>query len=593
MRNLYLFQPQYAVEFRKEINHWLPYSAGCLWSYASQFADIRENWHLAGLAFRRDDIQDVIDGMQDPDVCGFSCYLWNERYCLELARRIKQQWPGVLIVFGGAQASGRMLEHDFIDVIIMREGEEAFVQVLRQRQQGEKSAQLMATDRLRNLDIPSPYLTGVFDGIIRDNPQAVWAMTLETNRGCPYACTFCDWGGVTYSKIKKFGLERVAAEMTWAAHNQVAYIFCADANFGIFRERDLEIARIMRTAAEGSRIEAINLQYAKNSTEVVFEIAREIGTYGRGVTVSVQSMHDATLSAIRRDNLDINDIGYLMDLSARTGVGTYTEMILGLPGETWNSWCHGMCQLLELGQHNSIDVWFLQLLENSAIATATSRQQWRFDTVMAQDYLALEQSQDPVPEYAEIVRGTSTLTRQELIDCYMYAWMIVQMHVTGYTQIVARYGRELAGIGYRSFYDAVWQQLPLDPVLGQHFHDVRHLVSEYLDRGRLRDGVGGHTLHTRSYRFMYDHRRYLAGVSLQIMSEMTWVAPGLENLQQAFVVDISNQQDAVLDLDFDIIEGVWRRSRYEITTKHRDTTQDFYTVRRKGSLKNDITIYEA
>jgi len=591
MRNLYLFQPQYAVEFRSEINYWLPYSAGCLWSYASQFRDIQDNWQLAGLFFRRDDIDRVINSMRDPDLCGFSCYLWNERYCLELARRIKQRWPRTAVVFGGAQASGRLLQHQFIDTIIMREGEEAFLQVLRERQQGCTSDQLISAARLQDLDIPSPYLSGVFDHIVQNHPTALWAMTLETNRGCPYACTFCDWGGVTYSKIKKFGLERVSAEMQWAQQNNVAYIFCADANFGIFRDRDLEIARIMRQAAQNSKIEAINLQYAKNSTEVVFDIAKEIGAYGRGVTVSVQSMHDITLAAIKRNNLDVNDIGALMKLSEKTGVSTYTEMILGLPGETWHSWCHGMCKLLELGQHNSIDVWFLQLLENSELATDASRRQWQFDTVMAQDYLALAQSLDPVPEYAEIVRGTSTMSRDQLIDSYMYAWMIVQMHVAGYTQIIARYARQLAGISYRQFYDAMWETLPHDPVLADHYQDLRRQISSYLEQGRLEQGTGGHALHTRSGRFMYEHRHYLSSMSLLILSDFTYIPPGLEKLQTFFIVDISNPEHHQLCLDFDIIEGSWRKSRYQITTKHRHASHDFYTIRRKGSLKNDITIH--
>jgi putative methyltransferase len=592
VRNLYLFQPQYAVELRAETNYWLPYSAGCLWSYASQFEDIQQNWHLAGLAFQRDPVDIVISGMEKPDICGFSCYLWNERYCLELARRIKQRWPEVLVVFGGAQASGRMLEHDFIDVIIMREGEESFLKILRDRQQNKTCEHLISSPRLQDLDIPSPYLTGVFDDIIERNPNAVWAMTLETNRGCPYACTFCDWGGVTYSKIKRFGLEKVAAELEWATKHRVAYIFCADANFGIFRERDLEIAKIMRQAAESGEIESINLQYAKNSTASVFEIAQAIGEYGRGITVSVQSMHDDTLEAIRRDNLGINDIGALMRLSQISGVRTYTEMILGLPKETWNSWCHGICQLLEVGQHNSIDIWFLQLLENSELATIESRQRWQLDTVTVQDYIALGQERDEIPEFAEIVRATNTLTRSQLIDCYMYAWMIVQMHVTGYTQIVARYGRNLGGIGYRCFYDSLWKLLPDDPVLGDHYHQLRSLITEYLENGRLNNGIGGHALHVQSYQFLYDRRRYLAALALQTMSELTWIAPGVENLQSAFVVDISNLQDEVLHLDFDVIRGVWQKSRYHITTRYRDPAQDFYTIRRKGSLKNDITIYE-
>ena len=64
---------------------------------------------------------------------------------------------------------------------------------------------------------------------------------IETNRGCPYGCTFCDWGSATLSRIRKFDLERVFAELEWCARNGSTRIGLADANFGIF-ERDVDIA---------------------------------------------------------------------------------------------------------------------------------------------------------------------------------------------------------------------------------------------------------------------------------------------------------------------------------------------------------------
>ena len=66
-------------------------------------------------------------------------------------------------------------------------------------------------------------------------------LIIETNRGCPYGCTFCDWGSATLSRIRKFDIERVFAELEWCAEARLRAIGIADANFGIF-ERDVEIA---------------------------------------------------------------------------------------------------------------------------------------------------------------------------------------------------------------------------------------------------------------------------------------------------------------------------------------------------------------
>src|SRR5262249_9666072 len=83
--------------------------------------------------------------------------------------------------------------------------------------------------RIRDLDtIPSPYLSGFFDRIGRHD----WKFVVqETNRGCPYGCTFCDWGSATLQKIYQFSLERVQDEIRWFAKNHIGDIVNADANF--------------------------------------------------------------------------------------------------------------------------------------------------------------------------------------------------------------------------------------------------------------------------------------------------------------------------------------------------------------------------
>ena len=247
MKNIYMFQPQYAVEIRKEDTYWLPYSVGCLWSYCSQFKDITDNFELKEFIFRREDPQDILDRLDNPAVCAFSCYIWNDRYNLHVAKLIKEKYPDCIIEFGGPQGTKHLLEYDFIDTIIISEGEESFCDLLRK-----------IKERIEVLDFPSPFQSCLFDDIIQNNPDVMWAMTMETNRGCPHMCTYCDWGGMTYQKIKKFDLERVKQDIEWAGDHNVGFIFNADANFGIFRDRDVEIAKLFRAAADKGKLEAMD-----------------------------------------------------------------------------------------------------------------------------------------------------------------------------------------------------------------------------------------------------------------------------------------------------------------------------------------------
>jgi len=159
-----------------------------------------------------------------------------------------------------------MDENPFIDCVILGEGEEAFLQLLRDVKDNKEVQRTYSKKRIEDLStIPSPYLEGIFDDIIESHPDNQWVMSFETNRGCPYACTFCDWGATTHSKVKVFPIEKILADISWCEDKPVNYLSCNDANFGIFKERDLQIAKhCVKVAKKNGLIDHINLQYAKN-----------------------------------------------------------------------------------------------------------------------------------------------------------------------------------------------------------------------------------------------------------------------------------------------------------------------------------------
>ena len=595
MHNVYLFQPQYTIEYRKENNYWLPYSAACVWSYAAQFDDIKENFNLKELFFRRDPPTQVLERLENPRVAGFSCYVWNEKYCLTMAQLIKQRWPNCAILFGGPQANGAMLKHQFVDSIIMGEGEESFLEILRAISAEKPIEQIYKKQRLENLNIPSPYTTGLFDQIIKDNPGAKWSTTVETNRGCPFACTFCDWGSATYSKIKKYDLEHIQQDIEWCAANPISYLFVADANFGVFKERDIEIAQMIRDAADRSMIDSVNVQYAKNSSEVVFTIAQILGDLSRGVTVSVQSMNDSTLDAIKRKNLDVNNIKQLMELSEKYNVATYTEVILGLPLETMHSWKQGFDSILEMGQHNSIDMWFAQLLTNSELSLPNSRRQYGIKSIVARDYMPLVDHAESgmIEEHIELINQTSTMSTQELVECYMYGWMVIHFHVSGYSQMFAKYCRNRKGVPYRQFYDQLFVLLQQHNFFQEHFNKIHAATDHYMRTGDMiqLDNFtgGGHTIHSLSYEFIYNHKQHAFALAQQVAEHFVQLEPGVAELQTNFIFDQDQSFPVTCQLDFDL--DTWQDAvcSYEITPKINTSQEfDFYRYRRQSLIKNKI-----
>ena len=580
MRNLYMFQPQYAVEVRKEDTYWLPYSVGCLWAYCLQYGDIASGYHLKDLIFKRENPEELVARLENPVVCAFSTYIWNEQYNLHVAKLIKEKYPNCVIEFGGPQATEKLAKYDFIDCIIVSEGEQSFLDLLRKVMMHEPYERIYRKERIEDLDFPSPYQLGVFNSIVKQNPDVLWSMTVETNRGCPHRCTYCDWGGMTYQKVKHFGLERVQQDINWAERHNVGFIFNADANFGMFKERDLEIAKLFRAAADRGKLEAINVQYSKNSTEVIFEIAQILGDISRGVTLSVQSMNEPTLKSIKRKNMSINKISEQIEKSKKYGVKTYTELILGLPEETLDSWKDGFAQILECGQHDSIDVWFCQMFGDTDLNSSLSREVHGIKTIKAEDYMSFSKEDYGIKEVIELISETNTMTNDELIEAYLYGWLVIQFHIAGYTQLVAKHLNSF-GMGYRSFYDKLFDYIKNDSgVIGEHYREIERSVSHYMKTGKILDqGKHGHTLHAASFAFMFRNKESV----FDILSDLNLVTDDTLDLQRAFIFDEDTEYP------YQIKCG---RDTYTVDTEFKEFDKNdphtVFILRRKGLLKNQL-----
>lgn len=503
MLNLYLCQPNFRFGIAGKTGYWIPYSIGCLWSYASQFDDIKENVDLKDIIFRRENVDTLVDRLEDPDIIAFSCYMWNWEWSKAVAQRVKERYPKCKIVFGGPQVTDRPEEeqffkhHKYVDSISLAEGELSFTDILRNLINGKLIEKIYNYPRLTELDIPSPYLTGVFEKIIADNPGVLWNGTLETNRGCPFACTFCDWGGLTYSKLKKFPEQKVLQELHWMAQNKMDYVTIADANFGVFTDRDMKFTEeLVSLQKEYGYPQVVDATWYKNSSEEIMEIVKKFISSGfnRGLTLSVQSMDMDVLEEIKRRNMEFSNLKHIFDICNKEQIPSYTELILGLPKETFETWSHGLCEVIEMGQHNAIESWLAQLLENAHLNTPGQRAEHEIDTVVVKDYISGFEEEDGISESVTLVRGTKDMPMPKFIDSWMYAWMINNFHNYGWTQILSRFLRKYKDMSYLEFYNRLWVIIQEDDgYVKQLFDKAKAQLTEYLETG-IADGFSGHTL---------------------------------------------------------------------------------------------------
>jgi putative methyltransferase len=552
-KNVYLFQPQQGFAIGNKKSYWFPYSVGCLWNYAQQNSIVKDNYDVPEIFFKRSKINDIINKIENPSVAVFSSYLWNWNHNLKTAEAIKKKWPECLILFGGPQVTKRPYENSFfkkypfIDTIIHGEGEVAFENLLVDLLNGIKPKRVISFNRLTELSYPSPYTSGIFDQIIKDNPNVGWQMVLETNRGCPYACTFCDWGSLTYSKVLKFSEERVLEEIEWSSRHKVEYLFLADANFGIFYERDKKFAQhFNQLQITTGYPKVVIAQWAKNSKEKTLDIAKIFfNNSNRGFTLSLQSMNDAVLDAIKRKNMDINDLESMLRACEREGINTYTELILGLPYETKETWKENFNKLLAAGQHNSVDVWMCQLLENSELNSPEQLAEHEIESIQVPKWIyGLPDDEDiEITEYETIVRSTKYMNFDELVDSYMFSHIIMIYHYVGWTQVLARFLHKYKNMSYLNFYNQLHDHVRNGKgIMTDEYNDIKKIFVNFLTKHNdveILKKFKNHEFHTVAWKALKNTIRYRDKTFDQIFDLVT---PEFCELDQTLYDDLKQTQ---------------------------------------------------
>jgi radical SAM superfamily enzyme YgiQ (UPF0313 family) len=202
-------------------------------------------------------------------------------------------------------------------------------------------------------------------------------MILESNRGCPYGCTFCDWGSATASKIRQFDLDRIFAELEWSALNRFEVIAFADANFGSFA-RDVDIAQ--RTAdlkRTHGYPQQLGTNYAKNSVKHLKPIVEALvkgDIIAKGL-LSLQSMDEDTLSVINRKNIKLEKYEALAAEFRANNLPLYIDLMMGLPGSTLKSFQGDLQQCIDREVFPKIHP--TQLLVNSPMNEPSYREKIR------------------------------------------------------------------------------------------------------------------------------------------------------------------------------------------------------------------------
>jgi radical SAM superfamily enzyme YgiQ (UPF0313 family) len=422
-----------------------PLGVGLIAAYVAS-SDLRERTEFELFKYP-EDLNRRLSAGRFPRVIGFANYSWSLELSVAFARAIKAASPDTIVVFGGPNygLSDEEIDAfwatfgDCIDFNVVLEGEIGFHALLGALLANDFDcvATKRQPDQLRNVhfrdsagrivkseispripidDLPSPYIDTAlmekfFDGKL--------IPLTHTTRGCPFKCTFCSEGAEYYNKVKQ-RTSRLTEEFRFIAQRATAVgmfdLMLSDANYGMFKEDSERADALAGVQDEFGYPKNVYVSTGKNQKARVLAAVKKL----RGaiqLSASLQTTNEQVLENIERSNISLDVLSEAARDASESNLTSYTELILGLPGETLDSHLQSVIDVINAGFTN-VRIYQLILLPQTELNNAETRKRYGFETAfrpMPRSYgvYDLLGERKVVSEYEEIVVSTSSMTRTD------------------------------------------------------------------------------------------------------------------------------------------------------------------------------------
>ena len=407
---------------------------------------------------------DIIDAIKSnpPDMIGLSNYSWNSNLSEFIASVAKKYNPDVVTIQGGSNfpyddesQKKWLMEKPATDIYTMLEGEQSCTNIVQRIFDSNKNRKLIFNksidgcifiqpetrdssmpkiikgkmlDRIKDLNkIPSPYLTGLFDKFF----DGKLTPFLETNRGCPFTCSFCHTGNSYHNKVNKFAENRVKDEIEYIAKRAqktgITNLHLADVNFGMY-ETDRKTAQYLLKSREKYDWPLMVMgTTGKNKKELVIDITNILGDMF-AVNMATQSMDEKVLKNIKRKNIKISAMVDINNKLRQEGRATHGELILALPGETKESFVTGLNNMLN-SNVSAVCIYTLMMLYGTEFKDPTYRKKFGYKSkfrIVALNFGEYEG--EKLFDYEEVGIETNTLSFNDYLDLRGLALLVESLH---------------------------------------------------------------------------------------------------------------------------------------------------------------------
>ena len=568
-------------------------------------------------------------GQTKPDIVGFSFYYWNQNLNYFVVERIRELYGSdVLIVFGGPSVDSDEAEQmklftkfPEVDIFVEGEGEAGFAAIVNRAFGGKAElytspidcsiflheGQLVRGENTStNLDltnVPSPYLSGLMDQFL----ESEYMPLLQATRTCPYQCTFCV-EGKERSRLRAFPLDQVKREIDyiadWNSKRPHVVLNLAELNFGIHRQ-DAEIAQYLREVADNVGYpKSVYFYQDKKFKESGKQVISALGNLNKiGLCFSLQTDHPDGVLAIKRKNLSDGMIEDGIEWAKANRIPVTTELIFGLPYETYDSMVGLLNRCVDQG-FDSIMVHNLFLMEGIELARDAEISRWDIDTsyrLLGNNYTMIDE--EFIFEYEKIVTSNKYFDFDDFVNVRCLNLMFYSVFQGSFYKYFFHYVKGL-GIPLASFFhefmsptgDGEWPPDYLDFVDDykrsaiEELHPDLESLGASAKRTYVENGGVGEPVRLNPYfysRLMYREQKWIGEVFLRILADM---APHLDSGQIAearqilefcgrLIVDPRNIEASGGEIDIDFDPNAWREDKF-----HRPY-RDFATHNGNVSLR--------
>ncbi|MGI5825078.1 MAG: DUF4080 domain-containing protein [Bacillota bacterium] len=317
---------------------------------------------------------------REPDLVGFSCYIWNIRIVTVISKMLKKVLPQCKILWGGPQMNGlaeKWLEkYEEIDYIIEGEGEKAWVALL----QAENTADLRRIPNFRYRQIDP--LTGEQKIVFVDKVDFVNLSELpfyysdddlkslrnriiyyESSRGCPFGCKFCL---SAREPVRYRDLEKVKADLEELSQSGCKKIKFVDRTFNSNQKRAVEILKYLLSIYHKDICFHLELEPLCLSEDLVDILLSAPAGYFQA-EIGVQSLYEPALDGIGRRKLADNAVDLIRRLIEAENIHIHLDLIAGLPYETLAEFKNSFDGLYDIEPHY-LQLGFLKILPGTPLA---------------------------------------------------------------------------------------------------------------------------------------------------------------------------------------------------------------------------------